>query len=220
LAAATTTLSEAALLQPLTRLPAEAFVGAAGFRRDLRFSPVRTCVADPAEPTAEPVSERGSVADAPDPFATAFAEGYATGLADARADADGRIAADAAAREALSLALARIDLDHVEAFAARLRETVTALCEATLSPLALDPVALAARAARAAGLFAEADGDVTIRLHPEDIALVAPALGGGWTVAHDPALERGAIRVENAAGGVEDGPAEWRRAIEDVLGQC
>jgi flagellar assembly protein FliH len=204
------------------RLPPEALLQA-GFRRDPRFTPPEpeSVTDDGIEPTADPPAEPEPV----DPLATAFEEGYAAGLAQGRDEADRRAAQDAAAREALSLALARTDLEHVETFAARLRETVAALCEATLAPVALDAASLAARAERAAALFAEADGAVTIRFHPDDVALVAPALGGNWAVAPDPILERGAIRVENAAGGVEDGPAVWRCAIEEALnkdlgGQC
>ena len=34
------------------------------------------------------------------------------------------------------------------------------------------------------------------------------------------ALERGAVRVEGAIGGVENGPEQWRRSIEEALRQC
>jgi flagellar assembly protein FliH len=33
-------------------------------------------------------------------------------------------------------------------------------------------------------------------------------------------LERGALRVEAANGGVEDGPAQWRQAIAEALALC
>jgi flagellar assembly protein FliH len=39
-------------------------------------------------------------------------------------------------------------------------------------------------------------------------------------VLPDPALERGALRIETQAGGVEDGPAHWHRAIAEALAQC
>ena len=41
-----------------------------------------------------------------------------------------------------------------------------------------------------------------------------------WQVVPDPALARGALRVEAANGGVEDGPAQWRAAITEAFEQC
>jgi len=41
-----------------------------------------------------------------------------------------------------------------------------------------------------------------------------------WEVLADPSLERGAIRVEGTSGGVEDGPATWRKAIAEALARC
>ena len=36
----------------------------------------------------------------------------------------------------------------------------------------------------------------------------------------DASVERGGLRVETEDGGVEDGPEQWRRAIEEALGSC
>ncbi len=194
----------------MTRLPLEALSGASGFRRDARYAPAGSIAERAPEPQPEPI----------DPIASAFAEGYEAGLAEARARAAARSGADGAARDALALALPRIDTARAEGIAARLRETVAVLCEASLSPLALDPEALAARTTRAAAMLADADAGILIHLHPDDLPLVAPNLGGGWTLTPDPTLERGAIRVEGEAGGIEDGPAQWRRAIAEALGAC
>ena len=59
-----------------------------------------------------------------------------------------------------------------------------------------------------------------LRLHPEDFKLIARQLPADLEVLPDAALERGALRVESANGGVEDGPAHWRRAIAEALGLC
>ena len=59
-----------------------------------------------------------------------------------------------------------------------------------------------------------------IRLHPDDLAFIAPQLSQDWNVRPDPSLARGAIRVEAANGGVEDGPEQWRRTIAEALDQC
>ena len=102
----------------------------------------------------------------------------------------------------------------------RLRDTVAALCEQAIAPFALDEEALLRRIDKAVAMLARADDDRVIRLHPEDIALLSPRLPQEWHVLPDAALERGALRVECATGGVEDGPAGWRRAIAEALHQC
>ena len=120
----------------------------------------------------------------------------------------------------MTLALARIDEARAQELADRLRDTVAVLCEATLAPLALDRDALLRRAVRAVALISAADNPVTIHLHPDDLQHVAEGLGGGWTIVPDPSLARGSVRVEGKAGGVEDGPAQWRSAIAEALGTC
>ena len=99
-------------------------------------------------------------------------------------------------------------------------DAVNALCEAAIAPMMLDKTALAARVVRAAGMLARADDERVLRLHPDDLKLVGKRLPEGLDVVPDPALERGALRVETANGGVEDGPAHWRAAIAEALGQC
>ncbi|MFC3175356.1 FliH/SctL family protein [Novosphingobium bradum] len=182
-----------------------------GFRSDARFAlPVRAARA-PAEP--EPVQ----IAD---PVALAWAEGYARGRDEARAEAGEAAKAEAEARGALALSLTRLDADLAESLRQRLQDTVLALCEQTLAPYALDPEVLARRIERAVAMFARAEDERVIRLHPDDIALIADGLGAGWTVVPDPALERGALRVESQSGGVEDGPAQWRRALTEAFNAC
>ena len=101
-----------------------------------------------------------------------------------------------------------------------LRDTVAALCEAAIAPLALDEDALARRIVTAVSMLARADDERVIRLHPDDLDLVSQRLSAEWQVEPDPTLERGAVRVETATGGVEDGPGQWRRAIAEALHQC
>ena len=107
-----------------------------------------------------------------------------------------------------------------EALRQKLVVTVTALCEAALAPLALDRDALLRRVEAATAMLARADDDKVLRLHPEDLVLIAKHLPQGLEALADPALERGALRIETPAGGVEDGPAHWHRAITEALAQC
>jgi flagellar assembly protein FliH len=69
-------------------------------------------------------------------------------------------------------------------------------------------------------MLSRADDDRTIRLHPDDWALIGPQLPKDWKISPDPSLERGALRVETQNGGVEDGPAQWRRALAEAFHAC
>jgi flagellar assembly protein FliH len=155
-----------------------------------------------------------------DPIADAYLQGYAQGVDDATAQAAAAAMADAEAGEGLALSFARLDQVLEEQLRERLRETVIALCEATLKPLAVDPDMLIRRITASASLLARADDSRVIRIHPDDIKLVAPRFSADWDVQPDATLERGAIRVEGANGGVEDGPATWRQAITEALHGC
>ena len=200
---------------------------AGGFCASDRFAPA----AGPGE-AANPVAKgqgaftsqygaaagRGGKAEpAPDPIALARAEAYTQGVDDALAQAAAHVEASEAARTALALSFTRLDAQLAETLRQRLLDTVIALCEATLQPLAVDKKLLAARVTRAVGMFTRADDERVIRLHPDDLDLIRPQLPEDWKFQPDPALERGAIRVETQDGGTEDGPAQWRRAISEAL---
>lgn len=188
--------------------------GPSGFRRDARFA-----LAMPPGERAETAAEPAAVV-VDDPVAIAWAEGYAKGIEQGRAEAEADGAARGDARAALELAFARLDAEMAEALRQRLLDTVMALCEATLVPYAHDADVLARRIEHAVAMFARADDERVIRLHPDDLALVSEKLAAEWTVVPDPALARGALRVETKNGGVEDGPAEWRRALAEAFHAC
>lgn len=161
-----------------------------------------------------------AVAEVEDPIATAFAEGFAAGSNEAMDAAEAAAYAAADAREKLDFSFARLDANLAEQMRHKLLETVTALCESVLHPLALDADALTRRVETAVSMFVRADDERVIRLHPDDLALLTGKLPESWQFTPDPALERGALRVETASGGVEDGPAQWRAAITEALRLC
>lgn len=185
--------------------------GSGGFRSDARFSPLAAHTL-----SAEP----DHLIEPEDPQATAFSEGFAAGYCEAQELAAEQARLDAAAREGLELSFARLDRDLGEELRLRLRDTVAALCEAALAPLAIDEDALTRRIERAVAMLSRADDDRVIRLHPDDLSLVSSRLCAEWQIVPDPTLERGALRVETSTGGVEDGPDQWRRAIVEALHQC
>lgn len=178
-------------------------LGSMGFARDARFAP-------PAE----------RAADDPVPAVDREAEAYARGYTDGAADAQAAVAAADAARDRIVSALERMDAAQAEVFAQRLKDTVLALCQTVLDDIGTAPEALARRVALAAAMFARADDERVIRLHPEDLALVHARLPETWHCEPDPLLERGALRIETGSGGVEQGPAQWRAALEAALRAC
>lgn len=187
------------------------FGAGGGFRTDARFAPLGEAPPPPA-PMPEP--------EPADPVALAFAEGFNAGAAEAQAAAARQAQIDAEARERLGLSFARLDKELADELRLRLRDTVAALCEAAIAPLALDKDMLLSRIEKAVSMLARADDDRVIRLHPDDMAMISDRLLAEWEVQPDPSLERGALRVETSNGGVEDGPEHWRRAIAEALHQC
>lgn len=186
-----------------------------GFARDRRFFPEFAAPEpEPVPAAVEPETEHC------DPIAEAWAEGYARGLAEAQEAAAQLMAEQEAARQKIEFALGRFDTAMQTDLQDRLRETVVALCEVAIAPAALDPEALGRRVQVAAAMMARAEDQRVIHLHPEDLALIASRLPEDWHFEPDATLERGALRVEGASGGVEDGPEQWRRAIHEALRQC
>ena len=199
------------------RLPLARLGERTPFRADRRFAAVE----EEGEPQPQPLQEATFPdSEQGDPLADAYAQGYADGAGDVRVETLATAAADAQAGGTLQLAFIRLDRALEEQLRDRLRATVAALCEAALAPLALDVDLLERRVAAAAAMLARADDARVIRLHPDDIKLLTSRMRADWEVLADPSLERGAIRVEGTSGGVEDGPATWRKAIAEALARC
>lgn len=187
----------------MSSLPLALLAADSGFAPDPRFgrqSPL------PAQPD--------------DLHARRWDEGYAAGCAETQRAADDAAAEQAEARGKIELTLARLDAEQQELLRRKLFTAIEVLCEGSLAPLLLDRDALAARVERAAAMLARADDERVLRLHPADVELIGDALPAGLELRADPALERGALRLETTNGGVEDGPAHWRRAIAEALAQC
>lgn len=177
-----------------------------GFQADSRFAAV---IERPPEP--EPAAETHDAVVA-DMLADAEARGREAALAE--------MANEGAARAALKLSFQKLDARLNEQLAQRLAETVAALCETALAPLALDAEALQRRCAAAAALLGDGIAEAKLRLHPDDISLLDPDFAARWTVI--PAAEqlRGTVNFDSAEGAVRDGPEEWRAAVREALGLC
>lgn len=181
------------------------------FSRDERYAALfgTAAAAMPAEFVPEP-----------DPVTEAYERGYREGAANAAENA--RLAEQQrdAARGAIELAFAQLGADDTARLTERMRQTVLALCEAAVLPLALDADGLVLRVERAVGMLQRAQDERVVRLHPEDLALIGARLPASLTVETDPRVERGGLRIETADGGVEDGPSHWRRALAEAFRQC
>jgi len=180
------------------------------FSRDGRFAAMfGTRASHPAE-----------AAPAADPVVDAYERGYREGAGKAAEDA--RLAEHQrdARRSAIELAFAQLDADDAERLRERLRQTVLALCEAAVLPLALDAEGLVARVGRAVAMLQRAQDERLVRLHPDDLALIEGRLPAAFRVEPDPTVERGGLRIETADGGIEDGPSHWRRALGEAFRQC
>ena len=129
----------------------------------------------------------------------AYDDGYAAG----HAAAEAATAAEAGIAATLGLALAKLDSSAEKALRQRLAETVAQLCEQIIEPHLIDAAALERRCDDALGWFEESAAGLTLRLHPDDIALLPEATcesmvdppGTGFVARNAPA-----------------GRARWRRA--------
>lgn len=194
----------------MSSLPLERLRGGGGFSRDPRFSPLYV-VASAGEVEEEPES---------DPVDEAYRRGLAEGEARAEARALERERERDARRSAIELAFARFDAESAAALRERLRTTVLALCEEAVLPLALDQDGLVARIEKATAMLQRAQDERRVLLHPEDLALVEGRLPAGITAAPDASVERGGLRIETEDGGIEDGPSQWRRILEEAFREC
>lgn len=178
--------------------PGEAFREALPFGTPAPALP--TTPAAPPEPECDPHAEA---------LAQAYAEGEAAGRAAATAEAEER----AARQRTLRLTFNALDQAALGVLAEDLAATVMALAEGVLGEVAVDRDGLLARCHVAARRIGGAAESLALHLHPEDIAMIGPEGLAGWRVMPDPAMARGALRIESPDGAVSEGPEEWRRAI-------
>lgn len=173
--------------------------------------PARASVPEDFDPNAEPEVDRLQQA-----YDRAFAAGRAEAEAEYEAtekDTQHRIAA-------LDSAFSKTAENDARELGQKLQQLVLALCEQAMAPFALDKEGLVRRIEAASSMLMRAQDERQIRLHPEDIALIQDIVPEGLVLLPDGSLERGTLRIETEDGGVEDGPATWRAALEEAVGAC
>ncbi len=178
-----------------------------GFQPGSPFAAAPSALPDEVSPDMQAESQPE------DAIARAFADGEAAGRAAASAEAQ----AELKRQRELRLAFRAFDQAALDSLAAELAETVIGLCGQVLEASAIDCESLKTRCEAAAKRIGEAASDCTLRLHPDDVALLGETPPAGLAMEADPALERGSLLLEGPDGAVRDGPAEWRRAIADAV---
>lgn len=193
----------------MSSLPFAALAESGGFRADERF---RSHVAEPLS-----IESHAQVLD---PIAAAYQEGFVAGHTAASEELTRQQAERDDTLATLAVSLARIDEACVDDLREKLRQTVLELCEQAVLPLAIDPDGLMARIETAIGMLRREGDSRILVLHPKDRKLLAKRLPEGLEVTEDDTLERGSIRIDSDNGGVEDGPAQWRRLLQEAFATC
>lgn len=167
---------------------------------------------DPFDP--EPLPESKEFID---PIAAARAAGYAEGLAAGRAEADAASAQQAALLRQVSEALAHGAHFDRERMAGHLRQTVIHLVSQMIGEAGVAPDVLASRIEAATDMLADGAESAILRLHPDDVALVAAHLPKTVFPVADPHVARGGFVIESASTIVEDGPDMWLEQLAQAI---
>jgi len=170
--------------------------------------------ADPAPPPSDASPPR----DTPTPEELAYRRGLAEGRAAAQADAEAALAVERARCSQLRTTFQQLDKAAMDALAQELSATVQSLCSGVLGEYAADPDQLMERCEAAARRLGSGAAGLTLHLHPQTRAQIDEAAFQGWSLAEDPTLEPGALRLANDQGAVRDCPQDWSRAIAQALG--
>ena len=134
------------------------------------------------------------------------ADAYARGYEDAKQAADEAFAAEREAIVRLAQSLEVLRPEPTNALALLLAETVDRLVREIVGEVEIDGARLLARARAAAELIGDHVEPSKLIVHPDDLALLAPA-GLPVELAGDPGLPRGTLILETGHGWIEDGPA-------------
>jgi flagellar assembly protein FliH len=113
-----------------------------------------------------------------------------------------------------------INDDSVKMLENRLRETVLALCRRAIDDYSVSSERLTARIQAAVKQLASGHNEKTIEVNPGDLEMLRSAAPSEWTLVANAELARGAIRVATPEGGVEDGPDQWKQALEEAIRTC
>lgn len=142
---------------------------------------------------------------------------YARGFADGAAEVEAKLTDNNRAAEHIRQAIAQLRAEPSEELGLYIAEAVSHLVRGIVGETQITPEEITRRAKAAAALISENDAATAIRLHPDDAAMVGPDVGN-IAVIPEPALLRGDILVDCAAGTIEDGNNLRLAALDAALG--
>jgi len=132
-------------------------------------------------------------------------EAFARGFDEGAAASEAAMAELSARQDALTQALAALKAPASGTLAAMLSTAVVRLVEQIVGNAPIDADLLRRRCESVAACMEDNDGDVTLRVHPDDM----PLLDGAdmhCRLSPDPTLGRGSVRLDADDGWIEDGP--------------
>ena len=145
-------------------------------------------------------------------------EAYQRGFVEGHAAALSEIEEHNKHRAKLRLSLTRLEKEQAQLIQQQLAQTVGALCAATLGSAMPDPQLLQSRCDQVLAMLDAQSANGVLYAHPDDLASLEVPENACWTLAADPALARGALRLSTSEGDLLDGPQQWREAIDGALG--
>ncbi len=158
-----------------------------------------------------------AVHTAPAANANAPQDRYAMGFADGEAAANERHSGDREAADRIAAAISQLRAEPAEELGRLLAHTVSRLVRDIVGETPISAEEIMRRTQAAAALLAESDAATTVRLHPDDAALVGDEVSG-IAVHAEPGLVRGDILIECATGTIEDGNAHRLDVLDAALG--
>ncbi len=173
---------------------------------------------EPVEPPAPVfVAEEAPAETTESLLATARAESFAEGFAAGERIAGESLAEDKSAVAAMLTALKEGGAPDREALAHLLHRTVTTIVARLIGDHGVPAEVMADRIGAAAEMLGDATEPASVRLNPNDIAMLAPLLGETVSTIADPAMARGAYRLETRSTLIEDGPDHWIAQLDTAF---
>ncbi len=163
-------------------------------------------------PMTLPVVSIGSHAEVEAQFDN-FEMGYAAG----QLDAEGRFATERQAFLHLIANIEALQPEPSEELGHLIAETVAALTAQIVGQVAVDLDTLHVRATEAANLIRDCDAARVMRLHPDDIALLAD-VSLPLSLEPDAGLDRGSVRIDCSSGWIETGTSHYLHTLRTQLG--
>lgn len=141
---------------------------------------------------------------------------YAQGLADGQEMAAAAFAAERAHYQALLASAEKLQCEVDEELTQLIGESVLMLVSQIIETAPVDARWLNAQVKKAVGVIGDCDASRTLRLNPDDLALLS-ADELPLPVVTDDMLARGELRVDGSAGWIEHGRSSYLAALRGAL---